>query len=187
MSSWHAVRKSPKCWKSTSAIPQPCSAIGPHTSQNFIGPCTTLTRGYCCFDRHGCCTSLRRDACQDLSGPPSLCKLKVCWRLLTLSGSLFIRVSNSSILSFPFSASFCRFPFFWLHFVFSLAALLGPLLPPQSLKYWFGKLMVLDFCPFGCLLSSPFCGCLSSISVLLAAFCLLFGCLVGPAALSAVP
>ena len=30
-------------------------------------------------------------------------------------------------------------------------------------------------------------GCFLSISVLLAAFCLLFGCLVGPAALSAVP
>ena len=36
-----------------------------------------------------------------------------------------------------FSAAFCRFPSFWLPFVFSLAALLGPLLPPQSLKYWF--------------------------------------------------
>ena len=57
--------------------------------------------------------------------------------------------------------------------------------------------MVLDFCPFGCLLSSfsaAFCrfpsfwlpfvsffGCFLSNSVLLAAFCLLFGCLVGPA------
>ena len=57
--------------------------------------------------------------------------------------------------------------------------------------------MVLDFCPFGCLLSSFSAafgrfpsfqlrvvflfGCFLSISVLLAAFCLLFGCLVGPA------
>ena len=57
--------------------------------------------------------------------------------------------------------------------------------------------MVLDFCPFGCLLSSfsaafgrfpsfwlpfvSFFGCFLSNSVLLAAFCLLFGCLVGPA------
>ena len=137
-----------------------------------------------------------------------------------------------------FSAAFCRFPSFWLPFVFSLAALLGPLLFPQSLKYWFWnlwfwisvllaaffppfRLLFVDFRPFGCLLSSlwlpcwarcsfrsplnigfeiygfgflsfwlPFVflfGCFLSISVLLAAFCLLFGCLVGPAALSAVP
>lgn len=79
--------------------PQPCSAIGPHTiSQNLIEPCTTLTRGYCCFDRHGCCTSLRRDACQNLSGPSSLCKLEGCWSSLA---SLFIRVSNTSIPSSP--------------------------------------------------------------------------------------
>ena len=164
-----------------------------------------------------------------------------------------------------FSAAFCRFPSFWLPFVsffgcflsnsVLLAAfcllfgcLLGLLLPPQSLKYWFWnlwfwisvllaafclpfrllfvdfrpfgclvgpaapsavllilvlKFMVLDFCPFGCLFSSfsaAFCrfpsfwlpfvsffGCFLSNYVLLAAFCLLFGCLVGPAALSAVP
>ena len=154
-----------------------------------------------------------------------------------------------------FSAAFCRTPSFWLPFVFSLAALLGPLLPPQSLKYWFWnlwfwisvllaafclpfRLLFVDFRPFGCLLfpfSAAFCritsfwlpfvfslaafwaccflrsllnigfeiygfgflsfwlpfvflfGCFLSISVLLAAFCLLFGCLVGPAALSAVP
>ena len=207
-----------------------------------------------------------------------------------------------------FSAAFCRIPSFWLPFVFSLAALLGPLLFPQSLKYWFWnlwfwisvllaaffppfRLLFVDFRPFGCLLSSlwlpcwarcsfrspfnigfeiygfgflsfwlpfvflfgcflsnsvllaAFClpfrllfvefrpfgcllcslwlpcwarcffcsplnigfeiygfgflsfwlpffllfGCFLSISVLLAAFCLLFGCLVGPAALSAVP
>ena len=132
-----------------------------------------------------------------------------------------------------FSAAFCRTPSFWLPFVFSLAALLGPLLFPQSLKYWFWnlwfwisvllaaffppfRLLFVDFRAFGCLLSSlwlpcwarcsfrspfnigfeiygfgflsfwlPFVflfGCFLSISVLLAAFCLLFGCLVGPAA-----
>ena len=54
-----------------------------------------------------------------------------------------------------FSAAFGRFPSFWLPFVFSLAALLGPLLPPQSLKHWFWNLWFWT-------------------SVLLAAFCLPF-------------
>ena len=98
-----------------------------------------------------------------------------------------------------FSAAFCRFPSFCLPF----------------------RLLFVDFRPFGCLLSSlrlpcwarcSFCsplnigfeiygfgflsfwlpfvflfGCFLSISVLSAALCLLFGCLVGPAAPSAVP
>ena len=71
-----------------------------------------------------------------------------------------------------FSAAFCRFPSFWLPFVFSLAALLGPLLPPQSLNigfeiYGFGFLSF--WLPFVFLF-----GCFLSISVLLAACCLPF-------------
>ena len=48
---------------------------------------------------------------------------------------------GSSCLNAPLNIGFeiygFGFPFFWLPFVFSLAALLGPLLFLQSLKYWF--------------------------------------------------
>ena len=151
---------------------------------------------------------------------------------------LFVDFRPFGCLLSSFSVAFCRIPSFWLPFVFSLAALLGPLLFLQSLKYWFWnlwfwisvllaafclpfRLLFVDFRSFGCLLSSLWLpcwarcslrgplnigfeiygfwflsfwlsfvflfGCFLSISVLLAAFCLLFGCLVGPAALSAVP
>ena len=151
---------------------------------------------------------------------------------------LFVDFRAFGCLLSSFSAAFCRFPSFWLPFVFSLAALLGPLLLRSPLNigfeiygFWIPvllaafclpfRLLFVDFRPFGCLLSSlwlpcwarcslcsplnigfeiygfgllsfwlPFVflfGCFLSISVLLAAFCLLFGCLVGPAAPSAVP
>ena len=185
---------------------------------------------------------------------------------------LFVDFRPFGCLLSSFSAAFCRFPSFWLPFCLLFGCLLGPLLPPQSLKYWFWnlwfwisvllaafcllfRLLLVDFRPFGCLLSSfsaAFCrfpsfwlpfvfslaafwarcslrsplnigfeiygfgflsfwlpfvflfGCFLSISVLLAAFCLLFrllivdfrpfGCLLsslwlpfGPAASSAVP
>ena len=84
-----------------------------------------------------------------------------------------------------FSAAFCRFPSFWLPFVFSLAAFWACCFLRRPLNigfeiYGFGFLSF--WLPFVFLF-----GCFLSISVLLAAFCLLFGCLVGPAALSAVP
>ena len=98
-----------------------------------------------------------------------------------------------------FSATFCRFPSFWLPFVsffgcflsnsVLLAAfcllfgcLLGLLLPPQSLKYWFWnlwfwisvllaafclpfRLLFVDFRPFGCLLSSLWLPCWARCSL----------------------
>ena len=178
MSSWHAVRKSPKCWKGTSAMFSHWTA---HITK-LHWAVYNLNKGILLFWSSWMLHFFKKRC---LSGPFWSSKSLQAESMLKLSGSLFIRVSNSSILSFPFSASFCRFPFFWLPFVFSLAALLGPLLPPQSLKYWFWnlwfwisvllafvfsilRLPFVDFRPFGCLL------------------CLLFGCLVGPAALSAV-
>ena len=158
---------------------------------------------------------------------------------------LFVDFRPFGCLLSSFSAAFCRIPSFWLPFVFSLAAfwaccfLCSPLNNGFEiygfgfLSFWLPfvfllaafclpfRLLLVDFRPFGCLLSSlwlpcwarsslrsplnigfeiygfgflsfwlPFVflfGCFLSISVLSAAFCLLFGCLVGPAAPSAVP
>ena len=68
-----------------------------------------------------------------------------CWARCSLCSPLNIGfeiygfgfLSPFGCLLVLFSAAFRRFPSFWLPFVFSLAALLGLLLPPQSLKYWF--------------------------------------------------
>ena len=68
-----------------------------------------------------------------------------CWACCSLRSPLNIgfEIYGFGFLSFsaafflPFRLLFVDFRPFWLPFVFSLAALLGLLLPPQSLKYWF--------------------------------------------------
>ena len=133
-----------------------------------------------------------------------------CWARCSLRSPLNIgfEIYGFGFLSF-------RLPFVFLFGCFlSISVLLAAFCLPF-------RLLFVDFCPFGCLLSSlwlpcwarcsfrsplnigfeiygfgflsfwlPFVflfGCFLSISVLLAAFCLLFGCLVGPAAPSTVP
>ena len=133
-----------------------------------------------------------------------------CWARCSLRSPLNIgfEIYGFGFLSF-------RLPFVFLFGCFlSISVLLAAFCLPF-------RLLFVDFCPFGCLLSSlwlpcwarcslrsplnigfeiygfgflsfwlPFVflfGCFLSISILLAAFCLLFGCLVGPAAPSAVP
>ena len=82
----------------------------------------------------------------------------------------------------PFRLLFVDFRPFGCLFVFSLAALLGLLLPPQSLKYWFWnlwfwisvllaafclpfRLLFVDFRPFGCLLSFLWLPCWARCSL----------------------
>ena len=138
-----------------------------------------------------------------------------------LLSSLWLPCWASCSLCSPLNICFEIYGFgflsFWLPFVFLFGCILSisVLLAAFCLPF---RLLFVDFRPFGCLLSSlwlpcwarcslrnigfeiygfgfpsfwlPFVflfGCFLSISVLLAAFCLLFGCLVGPAASSAVP
>ena len=172
MSSWHAVRKSPKCWKGTSAMFSHWTA---HITK-LHWAVYNLNKGILLF-WSSWMLHLFKKRC--LSGPFWSSKSLQAESMLKLSGSLFIRVPNSSIPSFHFSASFCRLPFFSLPFVFSLAALLGPLLLNIGFEiYGFGflsfwlpfvfsilRLPFVDFRPFGCLLSSLWLPCWACCSL----------------------
>ena len=114
-----------------------------------------------------------------------------CWARCSLRSPLNIgfEIYGFGFLSFwlpfvSFSAAFCRFrPF---------GCLLSSLWLPCWARCSFRSPLNIGFEIYGFGFLSfwlPFVflfGCLLSISVLLAAFCLLFGCLVGPAAPSAV-
>ena len=134
-----------------------------------------------------------------------------CWARCSLRSPLNIgfEIYGFGFLSF-------RLPFVFLFGCFlSISVLLAAFCLPLSAAFLSISVLLAAFCLlFGCLVGPavsfrsplnigfeiygfgflsfwlPFVflfGCFLSISILLAAFCLLFGCLVGPAAPSAVP